>query len=162
MALVENAVWKLLEQRPLHLLPPGYADWDALLIACAERSAGNLDKQPGGLAARTWGERNTMHIAHPLSRALPAFIARGLDMPYQPLPGDINMPRVQGPAFGASERFAVSPGDEAHGYFMMAGGQSGHPLSPYYGAGHQDWAEGKPTPFLPGPAQHTLRFAPAP
>jgi penicillin amidase len=44
----------------------------------------------------------------------------------------------------------------------MAGGQSGHPLSPYYGAGHQDWAEGKPTPFLPGPAQHTLRFAPAP
>jgi penicillin amidase len=161
MALVENAVWKLLEQRPLHLLPPGHADWDALLIACAERSGGNLDRQPGGLAARTWGERNTMRIAHPLSRALPAPIARWLDMPHQPLPGDINMPRVQGPAFGASERFAVSPGDETHGYFMMSGGQGGHPLSPYYGAGHQDWAEGKPTPFLPGPAQHTLRFAPA-
>jgi penicillin amidase len=160
MALVENAVWKLLEQRPLHLLPPGHADWDALLIACAERSGGKLDMQPGGLAARTWGERNTMRIAHPLSRALPAFIARWLDMPQQPLPGDINMPRVQGPSFGASERFAVSPGDEVHGYFMMSGGQSGHPLSPYYGAGHQDWAEGRPTPFLPGPAQHTLTFAP--
>ena len=160
MALVENAVWKLLEQRPLHLLPPGHADWDALLVACAERSGTKLDGQPGGLAARTWGERNTMHIAHPLSRALPAFIARRLDMPYQPLPGDINMPRVQGPAFGASERFAVRPGDEAHGYFMMSGGQSGHPLSPYYGAGHQDWAEGKPTPFLPGPPQQTLMFVP--
>jgi penicillin amidase len=161
MALVENAVWNLLEQRPLHLLPPGHADWDALLLACAERSGGALASQPGGLAARTWGERNTMRIAHPLSRALPAFVARWLDMPHEALPGDINMPRVQGPAFGASERFAVSPGDEARGYFMMSGGQSGHPLSPYYGAGHQDWAEGKPTPFLPGPMQHTVRFTPA-
>jgi penicillin amidase len=160
LALAENAVWKLLEQRPPHLLPPGYADWDALLIACAERVGKSLDEQPGGLAARTWGERNTTRIAHPISRALPAFLARMLDMPHQPLPGDSNMPRVQGPDFGASERFAVSPGDEAHGYFMMPGGQSGHPLSPYYGSGHADWAEGKPTPFLPGPAQHTLILTP--
>ena len=83
-----------------------------------------------------------------------------LDMPYQPLPGDSNMPRVQGTDFGASQRMAVAPGDEAHGYFMMPGGQSGHPLSPYYGAGHQDWAEGKPTPLLPGPPQHTLVMIP--
>jgi penicillin amidase len=161
MSQAEHAVWKLLDQRPAHLLLPGHADWDALLIACAERAGSNLDVQPGGLAARTWGERNTTRIAHPLSRALPGFLARLLDMPNQPLPGDNNMPRVQGPDFGASERFAVAPGDEAHGYFMMPGGQSGHPLSPYYGSGHQDWVEGKPTPFLPGPAQHTLLLKPA-
>jgi len=53
-------------------------------------------------------------------------------------------------------RFGVAPGDEADGYLMIAGGQSGHPLSPYYGAGHADWAKGAATPFLPGPAQHTL------
>lgn len=156
----EHAVWTLVRQRPEHLLPPGHADWDALLIACAERAGRNLDAQPGGLSARTWGERNTMRIAHPLSRALPGFVARWLDMPYQPLPGDSNMPRVQTPSFGASERFAVAPGDEAHGYFMMPGGQSGHPLSPYYGAGHADWAAGTLTPFLPGAAQHVLHFAP--
>jgi len=158
---VEHAVWKLVSERPAHLLPPGYADWDALLIACAERAGGRLDAQPGGLPARRWGERNTAHIAHPLSRALPAFVARWLDMPYEALPGDANLPRVQAPGFGASERFAVAPGDEAHGYFMMPGGQSGHPLSPYYGSGHADWAAGRPTPFLPGPAQHVLRFVPA-
>ena len=135
---------------------PGYADWNALLIACADRTAAALDEQPGGIAARTWGERNTMRIAHPVSRALPAFAARWLDMPADQLPGDRDMPRVQAPTFGASERFAVAPGDEAHGYFELAGGQSGHPLSPYYGAGHADWAAGKPTPFLPGPAEHTL------
>jgi len=160
MPQAEHAVWQLAQERPSYLLPPGYADWDALLIACADRAGENLDKQPGGLSAQTWGERNTMRIAHPISRALPAFLARLLDMPADRLPGDRDMPRVQSPTFGASERFAVSPGDEEHGYFMMPGGQSGHPLSPYYGAGHADWVQGKPTPFLPGPAQHTLTFAP--
>jgi penicillin amidase len=158
----EQAVWKLISERPMHLLPPGYGDWDALLIASAERAGKNLDAQPGGLAARTWGEHNTTRIAHPLSHGLPGFVAHFLDMPAQELPGDINMPRVQEPTFGAVERFAVAPSDEAHGYLMIAGGQSGHPLSPYYGAGHADWATGKPTPFLPGRAQHRLMFVPVP
>jgi penicillin amidase len=42
----------------------------------------------------------------------------------------------------------------------MPGGQSGHPLSPYYGAGHEDWASGRPTPLLPGAAVETLRLLP--
>ncbi len=157
----EYVAWRLLQDRPVHLLPDGAHDWEAFLLASLDRVGQTLDRQPGGLAARTWGERNTAHIAHPLSRALPAFIARWLDMPYQALPGDSHMPRVQAPDFGASERFAVMPGDEAHGYFMMPGGQSDHPLSPYYGAGHEDWVRGLPTPFLPGPAQQTLTLHPA-
>jgi penicillin amidase len=124
--------------------------------------AERLKAQPGTISERTWGERNTARILHPLSRALPGFLAARLDMPPDPLPGDSNMPRVQGPKFGASERFAVAPGDEEHGYFELPGGQSGHPLSPFHGAGHADWVEGKPTPFLPGPAQHRLLFEPGP
>lgn len=162
LAQSEYVAWTLLRDRPEHLAPRDARDWDAFLLATVDRVGAKLDAQPGGLAARTWGERNTAHIAHPISRALPAFVARWLDMPYEPLPGDSNMPRVQSPDFGASERFAVTPGDEAHGYFMMPGGQSGHPLSPYYGAGHADWAKGMPTPFLPGTAEHTLRFSPRP
>ena len=161
LAQAEHAVWSILQQRPPHLLPPGYASWEDLQRKCLDRVVARLDEQPGGIAARTWGERNTARIAHPLSRALPAFLARLLDMPADPLPGDSNMPRVQGPAFGASERFAVAPGDEEHGYFELPGGQSGHPLSPFYGAGHRDWVEGKPTPFLPGPSIHHLVFKPA-
>jgi penicillin amidase len=160
LAQSEYAVWKLVDERPAHLLPPGQADWDALLLACAERAGKALDAQPGGIAARDWGERNTARIAHPVSRGLPAFLARFLDMPREPLPGDSNLPRVQGPNFGASERFAVAPGEEAKGFFMMPGGQSGHPLSPYYGSGHADWVAGRPTPFLPGPAQRVLHFSP--
>ena len=44
----------------------------------------------------------------------------------------------------------------------MPGGQSGHPLSPFYRAGHAAWARGEATSLLPGPAVHTLRLEPAP
>ncbi len=54
----------------------------------------------------------------------------------------------------------VSPGHEDQGYIHMPGGQSGHPLSPFWAAGHSDWAEGRPTPFLPGPAVHVLVLEP--
>jgi penicillin amidase len=42
----------------------------------------------------------------------------------------------------------------------MPGGQSGHPLSPYYRAGHEAWVKGEATPLLPGPAQRTLVLTP--
>lgn len=157
----EGVVWKLIEERPPHLLVKQYADWDALLVAAAHRVVADLGSQPGGLAARSWGERNTSRIRHPISRALPHLLGRFLDMPAHELAGDGNMPRVQAPDFGASERFAVSPGHEDEAYFHMPGGQSGHPLSPYYGSGHGDWEQGKATPFLPGPAQKTLTLRPA-
>jgi penicillin amidase len=54
----------------------------------------------------------------------------------------------------------VSPGREAEGLFHMPGGQSSHPLSPFYRAGHAAWERGDPTPFLPGPTTHTLTLTP--
>ena len=81
-------------------------------------------------------------------------------MPTLELPGDEDMPRVQGRDFGASERFAVSPGHEDQAYLDLPGGQSGHPLSPYYRAGFLEWAHGVPLPLLPGPTEHTLTLAP--
>jgi penicillin G amidase len=50
----------------------------------------------------------------------------------------------------------VSPGREEQGIFEMPGGQSGNPASPYFIAGHEAWVHGEATPFLPGPAVHTL------
>ena len=77
------------------------------------------------------------------------------------MPGDANMPRVQGSNFGASERFSVEPGHEEFGYFHMPGGQSDNPLSPFYGAGDAAWAAGKAMPFLPGATKYTLEIVPA-
>jgi penicillin amidase len=155
----EVLVDTILVHQPANLLPPGYASWNDLLQKCAERVALKLSAEPGGLAARTWGEVNTTRINHALSDALPGF-GWLLDMPRRQLPGDSNMPRVQAANFGASERFAVEPGHEEYGYFHMPGGQSDNPLSPFYGAGDAAWAQGKATPFLPGATKYTLTLEP--
>ena len=81
-------------------------------------------------------------------------------MPADQLDGDMNMPRVAAPDFGASERMVVSPGHEADGIIHMPGGQSGHPLSPFWGTGHEAWVKGKPTPFLPGKSIHNIEAKP--
>jgi len=156
----EDALWTLIEQKPAHLLNPQFSSWDALLLAAADHVVTEVDKQGLTLSQATWGRRNTAHIMHPFGRMLPAWLGGWLNMPADPLPGDINMPRVQTPAFGASMRMEVSPGREAEGLFQMSGGQSGHPLSPYYRAGHENWVHGTPGPLLPGPAMHTLTLSP--
>lgn len=155
----EGPLWRLLTERPRHLLAPEYADWDALVLASLDTVAARAVEASGSLAAHTWGRRNTVRIRHPLSRALGPLAAL-LDLPPLQLPGDGHMPRVQGVAFGASERFVVSPGREGSGLFHMPGGQSGHPLSPFYRAGYRSWADGEPAPFLPGAATHTLVLVP--
>jgi penicillin amidase len=157
----EGALWQLLEERPRHLLPGGYDSWDGLLLdSIRSNIAWFEERYDGGLAQRSWGEYNTASIRHPLSRALPV-LSGWLDMPAEPLNGDVDLPKAQGPAFGASQRFSVSPGDEENGLMHMPTGQSGHPLSDFYRKGHEDWVLGQPSPFLPGKPQHRLELVPA-
>jgi penicillin amidase len=156
----EGPVWALVSGRPAHLLDAGFESWDALFVAALDDVLERLARAGARLSDRTWGERNTPRIQHPLSRALPG-LGWLLDMKPVPLPGDGNMPRVQTLLEGASERFAVSPGHEERGYFHMPAGQSGNPLSPHYADGHQAWVKGEPTPFLPGPAVSVLTLLPA-
>ncbi|MDC8758403.1 penicillin acylase family protein [Janthinobacterium fluminis] len=153
-------IGRLLDERPAGWLPAGHASWQALQLAAVDRVIADLGKDGKPLAAATWGERNTAAIAHPISAAVP-WLRRWLAVPADMLPGDNHMPRVAGRNFGQSERLTVSPGREELGVFNMPGGQSGHPLSPYFLAGHADWVAGRPTPLLPGPAQHTLTFTKA-
>ncbi len=158
---VEGAVWRLVSEQPEHMIDPRYENWNDLLLAAADDVIAEAKQDGGGLASFTWGQYNTTKIQHPLSLAVPA-LASWLDMQPQQLPGDTdNMPRIQAPERGASQRMAVSPGHEADGYMHMPCGQSGHPLSPHYRDSHAAWAEGKPSPFMPGKTQHTLTLKPA-
>jgi penicillin amidase len=161
-ARFEQPLWSILSARPAYLLTSTDASWDALLLRAASLTA-KIGREEGGgrpLADYTWGKYNTLRMRHPLSGAFPEWIAARLDMLAQELPGDVHMPRVQGPAFGASERMDVSPGREGEGIFHQPGGASGHPLSPFYRAGHEDWVRGSPTPFLPGDAAYRLVLQP--
>jgi penicillin amidase len=154
----EGPLWALVSQRPAHLLDPKFRTWTDLFVAAADRTAEDALKT-GGIATYVWGRANTARIRHPFSVAVP-MLGLVLDMPADELPGDSHMPRVQGPSFGASERFAVSPGREQDGYFHMPTGQSGHLLSPHYRDAHAAWVTGAATPFLPGPTVHTLTLRP--
>ena len=157
---LEGPVWKLLEQKPLHLLNPRFQSYEALLVSAIQETFKNYRELKIPFEKLTWGKRNLVAIHHPLSLGIP-WLGRWLDMPPVELPGDSNMPRVHSPRAGASQRMAVSPGHEAEGYFHMPCGQSGHFLSPFYRAGHEAWVQGKPLPFLPGPTRYQLRLTPA-
>ena len=144
----------------MHLLPKGHDSWQALMIAAVESNiAWFRDNFDGPLSSRNWGEANTASIRHPLSRNIP-LVGDLLDMPSEALNGDLDMPKAQGPTFGASQRYAVYPGDEANSILHMPTGQSGHPLSEFYDRGHSDWVNGQPSPFLPGEVVHTLTLSP--
>jgi penicillin amidase len=158
----EATVWALLTERPAHLLDPSYPDWSSLILAMIDATLVEASRQGEPLDRWTWGRQNITRIQHPIALASPA-VERwlGLNMPAEPLPGGRkDMPRVQGPSYGASQRMAVAPGRESEGYFHMPCGQCGHPLSPHYRDGHEAWSIGKPTPFLPGPAVDSLLLQP--
>jgi penicillin amidase len=155
----EGPLWQLLDSEPENLLTANFRTWRDLELHAVDATIANLAKECKTLASCAWGDRNRVRIRHPLSGALP-LVGDELNMPATGLPGDSHMPRVQAVSFGASERLAVSPGHEAQAYFHMPGGQSGHPLSPFYRAGHDAWATGQSLPFLPGATEHRLTFVP--
>jgi penicillin amidase len=150
---------RLLDEKPAGWLPRGSADWQALQLAAVDAAIAEIEQEGTPLSQATWGRRNTTRIAHPMAGSLP-FGAHWLAAPAEPLPGDSHMPRVAAPSSGQSERFVITPGREAEAVFNMPGGQSGHPLSRWFLAGHADWVAGRPTPLLPGETAHTLAFVP--
>jgi penicillin amidase len=157
----EGPLWAIVSEQPAHLLPGRFDSWQELFVDAVRGAMRHFEEHYGpSLADRTWGERNTVSIRHMLSGALPLFNGF-LDIPDEPLAGDVDLPRAQGRRFGASQRFSVAPGDEANGIMHIPAGQSGHPLSEFYRKGHEDWATGSPSPFLPGATQHKLLLAPA-
>jgi penicillin amidase len=156
----EQALETAVKARPGRLLDPSFRTWDELLVDAADSVSRTYEKRGAKPGTSTWGRMNAARIEHPFARFLPTWARSWLSMPADPLPGDSYMPRVQHPDFGASERFVVSPGREEEGIFNMPGGECSNPLSPYFRAGHAAWVRGDPTPFLPGPAEHTLDLLP--
>lgn len=155
----EGPLWQLVSESSSARVPAPFPSWNTFLLDALDRTLADMTKDGTPLAQATWGKRNTVRVGHPLAQGMPS-LARWLDMPALELPGAEHMPRVQSPGEGASERLVVSPGQEDKSFFHMPGGQSGHPSSPHYGDGHQAWAKGEPTPFLPGPAVDVLVLEP--
>lgn len=153
---------RLLDARLPELLPDRqrYTDWDSFIRVILVRESRRLVSlyKVHRLNALTWGRTDLERIAHPLSKAIPLF-GYLLDMPEHPLPGCPYCVRAARGG-GATERLVVSPGREKDGLFHMPGGQSGHPLSPYYSDQHMAWVQGVGLPFLAGKAVHKIVLLP--
>ena len=152
----DGPLWRLVEERPRHLLPASYDSWRDLFLEAVDAV---ISEEEIALPERHWGHRNRLAMGHFFGGMLP-FLGRWLNMSPAPLPGDAYMPRVQAPGYGSSQRLAVSPGLEGEGYFHMPGGQSGHPLSRHFRDGHEAWIRGEATPFLPGEPVNVLVLRP--
>ncbi len=161
---LETGVWQIINTFPDDWLTADYASWPDLMRVTYIQMRDDLLVQHTGhktspLSALTWGEVNALQIKHPFSQQIPQ-LSKLLDMPKHAAFGDSFMPAVQGTGFGASQRLIVKPGDEKNAILTLPGGQSGHPLSPFYRSGYADYVNHKNTPLLPGKAMHKIEFSP--
>ena len=156
----DGPVWAIITAKPAHLLPKPFPHWDAFFDYCLQQAIASIRaEQPEAgddLSQYTWGQYNQVRISHPLARFLPPVLQSFLSMPTTAMPGDANIINKQKPTHGVSQRLIVSPGYEDKAIFHMPTGQSGHPLSPFFKAGHEHWVKGEPSPLLPMRAKHQL------
>ena len=114
---------------PRIYLTSEHADWPAFLRQVLLDTLDEIERD-GALDAE-WGEVNVLDVAHPFAGSLGP-LARRLRLPRAPLPGSMVSLRVAAPSYGAVLRMAVAPGAPETGVLQLAGGQSGHFLSPQF------------------------------
>ncbi|MGZ5050169.1 MAG: penicillin acylase family protein [Methylobacter sp.] len=160
---IDTPLQALLTEKPQAALPDAahYRNWDDFILERLQDSIRQLHARHPGIALTdlNWGKYNTVKQSHPFSNALPA-LSDWLDMPSQALPGCAFCIRAAGPGFGASERLVAAPGHFDDAILHMPGGQSGHPLSPYYRDQQHYWLKGLPMPLAGGKPEHQLLLSP--
>lgn len=152
-----TGVTRLINEAPKLWLSDG-RNWRDVPLAAVDAAITHLTNQGDRLASAWWGLHTRVEIGHRFVRALPWF-ARSLSAPALPQAGDDYMPHVAMPNFGQSMRLVVSPGREAEGWLVTPGGESGHPLSPYFLDDTGDWLDARPAPLLPGAVRHVLTLS---
>ena len=156
----ETPLWQILETQPEKWLPENSGNWQIAFENAARRAWKDVLSGKTELVDYTWGEHTRAQFNHPLSGAVPG-LGQLTDMPHTPQAGEHEyMPKVATRSGGQSEHMVVSPGHEEDGILNIPSGQSGHPLAPYYGAGHNAWLTGTPTPFLPQETRWKFTLAP--
>ncbi len=157
---LEPAAWMIFNQFPDSWIEGRYVSYPDLFIKSYQTTKERLlnkHSDTGALTDLTWGKTNALAIKHPFSAQIPV-LGQYLNMPTAPGFGDSFMPAVQRPEFGASQRLFVQPGHEDTAILTVPGGQSAHPLSPFYQLGFADYVANENTPLLPGEAIAEIRF----
>lgn len=159
-----TAMEKILISRPAELLPPGYANYDALLADALEKA---IAKQgvPSNLSRWTWGEVAKVEVEHPVFGTIP-LLRRWTGTGALPQSGDANTVKQVGRTFGPSERMTVDFSNLDNSTLNIVNGQSGNFLSPHYDDQWNAWYSGATFPWpwsqtaVAQAAAHTLRLEP--
>ena len=143
----DSLIYRLLTQKPYHLLNPLFSSWEDLLLVSASETANQMARKPEELPRLFWGKRNVSQIRHPFAASLPSSISRLINFPERELSGDSLVVRVNKPKNGASMRMVIDLSDFKNSRFSQPGGQSGYFLSPYYQDLFESWYLGRGVSF---------------
>ncbi|MBW3618728.1 MAG: penicillin acylase family protein [Actinobacteria bacterium] len=143
----------LLRRRPDGWFPEG---WDAVLADVLGEAVRELRRARGGdVRDWGWGEVRTVTFRHAVSRAAPA-LGAVFDRGPHPCPGDATtIPQASVPPLDplgdpvavASLRMLVDVGEWSSARWVLAGGQSGNPVSPHYDDQLGMWLRGDALPI---------------
>ena len=152
----------LLRERPEGWFAGG---WDAELAAALATAVQRLEDAHGAdPAGWAWGGVRPLTLRHPLGDRRP--FDRIFNLGPIPYGGDANTPAqasnpppdpTGNPVFTGTLRMTVDVGAWEAGRWVLAGGQSGNPLSPHYDDQFERWRRGEGIPIAWG--EDTVRAA---
>ncbi len=142
----------VLRDRPAHWLPPGYANYDQLLMASADQAVKQMEaesraagfRNPKEISSWGYGRFNPLEILHPLGRA--GFLRRWLSIgPLEQNGGTYTIKAArhnEGPAM----RFVADLANPDNSLMNITVGESGQYLCPHYRDQFPAWLEGRGLP----------------
>jgi penicillin amidase len=145
---VSHVVRRLRSGKGIELVP----------VALTAVHARLVERHGADVAGWAWGRVRPLRLMHPLGVRRP--LDRMLNLGPVPIGGDTNTPSQAGvhpldplanPAAIANQRAVIDLGDPDRSRFVLAGGQSGNPLSPHYGDLFELWQRGEGVPIARSP-----------
>jgi penicillin amidase len=155
---------EIVTHSPAQWLPSGYTTWDDFLAAVMKQGLAD-EHAPADLKTWQYGQIRKIDLEHPLFGMIPWFKSWTGTGP-QPRYGDSTTVDQMGASLGPSQRLTVDWSNLDDSTENIVYGQSGNPLSPWYGDQWPYWY-GRATfklpftePAIAAGAKHTLRLTP--
>jgi penicillin amidase len=135
---------RIFTERPDKWLPPEYKNYDALLVAAADRAVAKMAHETGSprIADWQWKRFNSLDMLHPLGRQ--GLLKRFLSISGKPQAGTAFSVRAATKNHGPAMRFVANLGNWDDSMMLIPAGQSGQPGSSHYADQFSYWFQGKP------------------
>jgi penicillin amidase len=157
----------ILRERPARWLPPGYSNYDELLIASADQACGILEENTHSKDTSTWrmGKLNALTMNHPLGQA--GILHRLLSIGPLEQSGSSYAPKAMTHTHGPAMRFVADLSNWDNSLMEINSGESGQYGSRHYKDQFPEWFAGRgiASPFTDAAEQktrvHRLTLVPA-